>query len=136
MALMVMSFVAPVQTINAATPSVATRSSNDIYLLLKGSNSTNTGNSTEGGARRARARISYSSVEARIHNGVLFFDNEYDLHDVEIRIVDEYDDIVLSSVIDVMADEDNTIDISSLPIGYYTLYVIVNGAEYYATFEM
>lgn len=135
MALMVMSFVAPVQTINAATPSVATRSSNDIYLLLMGSKPSNS-DANSNGQRRARARISYSSVEARIHNGVLFFDNEYDLHDVEIRIADEYDDIVLSSVIDVMADEDNTIDISSLPIGYYTLYVKINGAEYYATFEM
>lgn len=137
MALMLMSLMAPVETVNAAIPSVAeVGKSNDIYLLLKGTNSTNTGNSSEVGPRRARMRINYSSVEARIHNGVLFFENESDLYDVKIRIEDEYDDTVMSSFIDILADEDNAIDISSLPVGYYTLYVTINGAEYYATFEM
>lgn len=142
MALMLMSLMAPVETVNAAIPSVAeagnTKSGkSDNLLILLSSKPTNTGaGSGIGGSRKAKARVSYSSVEARIRNGVLIFNNEFDLYDVEVRIEDEYDDIVMSSFIDILADEDNAIDISSLPVGYYTLYVTINGAEYYATFEM
>ena len=36
----------------------------------------------------------------------------------------------IQDIKDILDDEDNLIDISSLPFGYYTLYVTINGDDY------
>ena len=140
MALMLMSLMTPVQTMNAATPSFATAADSDnILLLLKKPNndcSNNTNTPSKGGRKKINVGICYSSIEAIIHNGVLILNNYSDIYDAEICICDEHGDIVVSSIIDIIADDDNTIDISSISSGYYTLYVTIDGVEYYSTFEM
>ena len=137
MALMIMGVFSPTVTSNAETLYMDNVSAIEEYTELVLMRSSQDDIKVPGGPRRAKSRKTiYSSVEVRLLNGVLIFNNYSDIYDAEICICDEHGDIVVSSIIDIIASDDNTIDISPLSSGYYTLYVTIDGVEYYATFEM
>ena len=118
---------ASITTINASTLN-NTNDSNPIVLIKKGK----PGNVNTKGLI---PRITYSTVEAWFVDGFLCFDNGEDVNDVEVSIYDEEGENVSSSIIDILVDEYNMLDISFLPSGYYTLNVTINGVDYYGFFE-
>lgn len=138
MALMIMGVISPAITANAETLLINNVSVADEYteLVLTKCKTEPSSPFTPGGPRRIKAKKEiYSSVEARLLNGVIYFTNEEELLDVDITITDVRGDIVYSTIIDIYSGSFETVDISSLESGDYTLYVTINGEDYYGFFS-
>lgn len=137
MALMIMGVFSPTVTSNAETLYMDNVSAIEEYTELVLMRSSQDDIKVPGGPRRAKSRKTiYSSVEVRLLNGVIYFTNEEDLSDVDIMITDVNGDNVISTIVDIYSGSFESVDIRSLESGDYTLYVTIDGVEYYAYFDM
>ena len=139
MALMIMGVVSPAVTTDAETLYIDNVSVVEEYteLVLTMCQASPDNPDNPRGPRRAKSRKTiYSSVEVRLLNGVIYFTNEEDLSDVDIMITDVNGDNVISTIVDIYSGSFESVDIRSLESGDYTLYVTIDGVEYYAYFDM
>lgn len=139
MALMIMGVISPAITANAETLFINNVSVADEYteLVLTKCQTEPDNPEIPDRPRKAKSRKNvYSSVEARLFNGIIYFTNEEDLSDVDITIIDVRGDIVFSTIFDIYSGSFETVDISSLESGDYTLYVTINGVDYFAYFDL
>lgn len=119
------AFVAP--TVNLGT--LYADSGGNTHLILHPKKSPVTG------PQHAPANYSYLPI-VWLSNDTIYFEGTVTLSSVAVTICGEDDNEVLSTTLFIEANEESTIDISTLDEGYYTLYIIVNGQEFYAEFEL
>ena len=87
------------------------------------------------GAQKSPADYPYLPI-VWLSNDTIYFEGTVILSPVAVTICDEDDNEVLSTTLFIEANEVSTIDISTLDEGYYTLYIMVNGQEFYGEFEL
>ena len=75
-------------------------------------------------------------VEAWLQNGSLILHSDCNIHDVEITIVDENENVVLSSTVDILCGMDKKIDVSYFSDGTYTLLITTKKTTLYGSFEL
>lgn len=74
-------------------------------------------------------------VEAWLQNGSLILHSDCNIHDVEITIVDENENVVVFSNIDVLDESETSIDLSSLVEGAYVLFITTKKTTYFGRFD-
>ena len=87
------------------------------------------------GAQKSPADYSYLPI-VWLSIDTIYFEGTVTLSSVAVAICDEDDNEVLSTTLFIEANEESTIDISTLDEGYYTLYIMVNDQEFYGEFEL
>ncbi|MBR4590483.1 MAG: DUF3244 domain-containing protein [Bacteroidaceae bacterium] len=136
--LITMGVVSPTITTNAETLFMDNVSVADEYtelVLTKRQTSPDLPDFPNGPKRIKAKKEIYSSIDARLLDGVIYFTNEKDLSDVDVTITDVRGDIVYSTIIDIYSGSFEAVDISSLESGDYTLYVTIDGEDYYGLFS-